>query len=155
MQMTTEHIDEMFIAIHSLTLCIEVEITATEHFLKTEIEYSKINGYQTQIDFLTKFSEKFDRLISKPFYEKIFIPNMEEKMDADTMDFLFSYSYVKHFFSEFHKANFLLTKHFKDAYTLSEINYDINNCYPGIGHNPELFPHQELNQYFNTMAKGY
>ena len=152
--MTTEPIDEMFIVIHSLTLCIEVEITTTEHFLKTEIEYSKINGYQTQIKFLTRFSEIFDKVISKPFYEKVFIPNMEEKMDADTMDFLFSYSYLKNFFKEFHKANILLTKHFKDAYTLSEVNNDIRNAYPGIGHNPELFPHQELIQYLGSMGKG-
>ena len=152
--MPTQSIDEMFITIHSLTLCIEVEITTTEDFFKTEIEYSKINGYQTQIDFLIKFSEVFDRVISKPFYEKVFIPNMEEKVDSDIMDFLFSYSYMKRFFKEFPKANALLRKNFKDAYTLREINNNIYDSYPGIAHNSELFPNQELFEYLRSVAKS-
>ena len=145
--MTTEYTDKMFDTIHSLTLCIEVEIVTTEHFFKTELEYSEIKGYTTQIDFLTKFGKVFDRIISKPFYKNVFNPIMNEKDNPDSMDFLFGYAQMKDFFNEFNKASFFLRRDFKDSYTLREINNNIDHAYPGIIHNPELFPHYELITY--------
>jgi hypothetical protein len=149
--MTTEYIDKMFNPIHSLTLCIEVEIATTELFLKTELEYSTIQGYTTQIELLTGFAKLFDQTISNPFYTKVFNPIMKEMDNPNSMDFLFGYSYLKDFFIQFGKANRVLVKHFKDSYTLKQVNNNINNSYPNIEHNEELFPHQNLAKFFTEQ----
>ena len=99
--MTTEYKDEMFNTIHNLTLCIALEITTTQIFVKTESEYLSITGYPKKALWLTQFGEMFTRIIVNPFYDNVWIPIMEEKDNLNSMDFLFGYAAMKHFFNEF------------------------------------------------------
>lgn len=145
--MTTEYTDKMFDTIHSLTLCLQIEITTTQIFIKTESEYLGITGYPKKALWLNKFGEMFTRIIVNPYYDNVWIPIMEEKDNPDSMDFLFGYAAMEHFFNEFGQANYHLKRNFADSYTLSEINKNIDRSYPGIEHNPKLFPHYELITY--------
>ena len=145
--MTTEYEDTMFNTIHSLTLCLQIEITTTQIFIKTESEYRSITGYPKQALLLTQFGEMFTRIIVNPYYDNVWIPIMEEKDNPDSMDYLFGYAAMKHFFNEFGQANYHLKRNFADSYTLSEINKNIDHAYPSIDRNPKLFPHYELITY--------
>ena len=145
--MTTEYEDTMFNTIHSLTLCLQIEITTTQIFVKTESEYLSITGYPKKALWLTQFGEMFTRIIVNPYYDNVWIPIMEEKDNPDSMDFLFGYAAMKHFFNEFGQANYHLKRNFADSYTLSEINKNIDHAYPSIDRNPKLFPHYELITY--------
>jgi hypothetical protein len=145
--MTTEYKDEMFNTIHNLTLCIELEITTTQIFVKTESEFLSITGYPKKALWLTQFGEMFTRIIVNPFYDNVWIPIIEEKDNPDSMDYLFGYAAMKHFFNEFGQANYHLKRNFADSYTLSEINKNIDHAYPSIDRNPKLFPHYELITY--------
>lgn len=145
--MTNEYTDKMFDTIHSLTLCLQIEITTTQIFIKTESEYLGITGYPKKALWLNKFGEIFTKIIVNPYYDNVWIPIMEEKDNPDSMDFLFGYAAMEHFFNEFGQANYHLKRNFADSYTLSEINKNIDRSYPGIEHNPKFFPHYELITY--------
>ena len=151
--MTNQYHDKMFNTIHSLTLCVELEITTTQIFIKNESKDLLVTGYPKQSLWLSKFDKMFTKIIVNPFYDNVWIPIMEEKENIDSMDFLFGYALMKEFFNEFGRANYHLRKNFPDSYTLSKVNNVIDQAYPSINRNPDLFPHYELITYIHSKNK--
>jgi hypothetical protein len=139
---------------HNLSLCIDVEISSTLFFIEKELEYSDLLGYATQAHILSTFLPKYKNLIADPFQEHIYTPIMDQMDNPDLIDY--SLGYIKFdFFKRAYSANRVLRKHFADSYTVRLINNGIDDSFPGIMHNPDLFPHIELIQFLrNFGTKG-
>lgn len=154
--MTDPYQDKMFYTLTNLTLCVGLEIDETISFIESEYDYRSESGHETQVLFLSQMSNHFQNLIANPF-RKTVLQKVVYRNDGripDAMDYLFAYSNLPpKFFKNFHKANQLLRKHFFDGYRLPLLNKMIDQCYPGIEHNEDLYPHHELNNFFLSLAK--
>lgn len=144
--------DEILIKLINTTLCIDTEICMTKEFIEFETIYARENGHETQLEILTTFKPMFNQLIDSEFNSKVYDAILHSDSDKmpDAMDYLMAYANLtKKFWSNFAAANKVLRKHFKDTYRLESLNLLIEQSYPGIEHNPELFPHQEFHTIFN------
>jgi hypothetical protein len=142
-----------FDLIHSLSLCIEVEITTTQYFVQNEIEFRSVLDDQPLVDSLTEFQTQYKESIVDPFYKFFFNPIVNDLDNHDEMDYFFAYAHID-FFEKAHAFNQQLLKLTADKYLLSLIHSDIDDSYPGIKHNPKLYPYIETLLFLKDYATG-
>lgn len=149
--------DPYFLAIHSATICLNVEIDYTVRVTKDEFLYRLDSGHETQIEILTEFNKIYQKRIIDPFNKEIWDKMMDLDKDyfLDSMDFMFAYKNLVQidFFKEIHLATKIMRKHFSDSYKKYSIYEWINEGYPGISHNELVYPHETLWEIISNPSK--
>ena len=141
--------EQEVMAIHDLTLCVDIEIGIIQFITLLEMQYHMENGNIEKVNTLMQFQSHFNEKVANPFNKEIMEGIIELHANPDLFDYFLAYS-ENHLMEELMNAHTFIALQLNVGFAVNMVNEAINDKYPGIKHDVNIFPHAELIQHFHN-----